>query len=107
MADFVVTQGRIVLLRTGERKYAPSLINRVNEDGSVNLTVFEPNGTVSPANKVSEGDQVGNWCQPGVDSQEKIAADARAKMAAESAGVAKPVESASQQSSPILTRSKK
>jgi hypothetical protein len=74
MEDFKVTQGRIVLYRVSDEaknRYWVALINSVNDDGSVNLTLFLPTGLTEGANSVTRGSNVGDWTPPGVDSNQK------------------------------------
>lgn len=63
-----ITQCRIILYRLGPGKYAPALVNEVNPDGSVNLTVFMPFGVTEGVQNVFEGHEVGDWAWPGVDA---------------------------------------
>lgn len=68
-----ISQCRIILYRTDPNKYSPALVNAVNEDGSVNLTVFRPGGDTGLVEKVTKGPEIGQWEWPGVDSPEKKA----------------------------------
>ena len=63
-----ITQCRIILYKTGPDSYAPALVTQVNEDRSVNLTLFLPNGSTAGVQNVAEGHEVGNWTWPGVDA---------------------------------------
>lgn len=64
--EFNVVQGRIVLFKWDEDRYAPSLITQVNEDGSVNLTIFRPDGTTEGKQNVERGNEEGKWAPPGI-----------------------------------------
>lgn len=83
------TLASIILYRTGKKRYSPALITGINEDGSVNLTVFSTNGQVGLAKSVTEGDNEGQWCPTGVDSQE--AAMAKAPAVKETGKLGEPV----------------
>ena len=73
---FQAQLGSIILYRTGKKRYSPALITGMNEDGSLNLTVFSTNGQVGLARNVCEGDNEGQWCPTGVDAQEAAMAKA-------------------------------
>jgi hypothetical protein len=72
----MVQMGDMVLMRTGNKRYAPAVINSINENGSLNLTVFSTNGQVGLARDVYEGPKEGDWCPTGVDAQEAAMAGA-------------------------------
>lgn len=73
---FQAALGSIVLHRTGKNRYAPALVNSMNEDGSLNLTVFSTNGQIGLARSVFEGPKEGDWAPPGIDAQEAAMAKA-------------------------------
>lgn len=66
------TLGLMVLYRTGVDRYSPAVIHKVNEDHTVDLTIFDPAGNVGPARRVQQGDNPGQWCHTGVDSREAV-----------------------------------
>jgi hypothetical protein len=66
------TLGLMVLYRTGINRYSPAVIHKVNEDHTVDLTVFDPQGTVGPARSVQQGGNPGQWCHTGVDAREAV-----------------------------------
>jgi hypothetical protein len=70
-AAFNVTQGRVVLFRTDPDKYLVALIIKVNDDKTVDLTVFKPSGDTGLEANVKQGKEIGNWCPPGVDAVKK------------------------------------
>jgi len=65
-----ITQCRIILFRVAPDKYTPALVTAVNEDGSVNLTVFHQYVTEGVQNVV-EGPEIGNWVWPGIDAKKE------------------------------------
>jgi hypothetical protein len=67
--DYVVAQGRIVLMKLTADKYCPALINKVNADGTVDLTTFLEKGVVDYASGIKRGAEIGQWAPPGVDSK--------------------------------------
>jgi hypothetical protein len=67
--EFKLVQGRIVLIKTEENRYAPALVTQINEDESVNLTVFRADGTIEPVQNVKRGVEIGDWAPPGVDAE--------------------------------------
>lgn len=73
------TLGLMVLYRTGKNRYSPAVIQKVNENYTVDLTVFGPAGDVSPARNVKEGDNPGQWCHTGIDAREAAMAAAAQK----------------------------
>lgn len=66
-----ITQCRIILYKTGFDSYAPALVTQVNQDDSVNLTLFLPNGSTEGVQNVTEGHEVGEWTWPGVDARKE------------------------------------
>lgn len=72
----MVKIGDMVLMRTGNKRYAPAIVYSINENGSLNLTVFSSSGQVGPARNVYEGPKEGDWCPTGVDAQEAAMASA-------------------------------
>jgi hypothetical protein len=71
MAEQKITQCRIILYKTGPDSYSPALVTAVNEDGSVNLTVFLPSGNTVGAQNVAEGREIGDWAWPGIDAKKE------------------------------------
>ncbi|HEY7416108.1 MAG TPA: hypothetical protein VH593_13020 [Ktedonobacteraceae bacterium] len=68
------TLGLMVLYRTGVDRYSPAVIHKMNKDNTVDLTVFDPSGSISPARNVQEGAKPGQWCHTGVDAREAVIA---------------------------------
>lgn len=66
--DFVVAQGRIILFKLTNDKYCPALINKVNADGTVDLTTFLERGVIDYASSIKRGQEIGQWAPPGVDA---------------------------------------
>lgn len=52
--------GKIVLFKTSEDTERPAIISRVHEDGGVDLTVFNSEGSVFVPS-VELGDEPGTW----------------------------------------------
>ena len=73
---FKAAIGITVLHRTGKNRYSPAIVNSINADGSLNLTVFASNGQTGLARDVVEGDNEGNWCAPGIEVLEQKMAEA-------------------------------